>query len=419
MARSGIKLKLTAVVRTIRNAAKLVVKNISPVLGSLLLAAGGVAVDRTGYEKRILVVFGGGIGDVVKRSIVCEYVKEYLSTYDVYYLMPYEISFPYAKETIHFNYTKAKIDPLYYFRLVNKLRKVGFSRVIVLFPAWEGFLVSLGKNVLPDTLYRHIEVPPKELLGFASGVVNVFRMRHRNFHDIPVVSYYDKRWTEKYFPSDVHKVAYFFSQAICNIEPENVKNLNEKGLLKDDNLRTEIEFIEEDTGLAGPGGYCVIGLGSSSIGKNWPPEKFGQVAEFLRQKGIKMVLVGGPESIKLTEAFKKTYTGEFIDLINKTNLNRLCNVIDGSRLVVGNDTSFVHLAVALKKPTICICYGMQIGADSCYGYKDINHWIFSENFDKIGAPEVNGKIDEVLSYLDRTVSAPKERFVMSFFEKQS
>lgn len=419
MGRKSIKLKLAGVIGTIKNTSKFLVKNISPLFGSFLLLTAGSKADQNDYKKRILVVFGGGIGDVAKRSIVCEYTKRYLAAYDVYYLMPYEISFPYAKETIHFDYTKAKIDPGYYFRLVNKLRRIGFGRVIVLFPAWEGFLVSLGGDILPETLYRQVEVPPKELLGFASSVVNVFKPRLDNFHDISVISYFDKRWTEKYFPSDVYKTAQFFSKVICDIEPDRAQDIDRTGLLDVGNARTEVLLEEEGAKFGNLRRYCVIGLGSSSIGKNWPPEKFGQVAGFLSQKGIAIVLAGGPESIKLKEAFKKTYQGPFLDLINKTSLNELCRLINGAAVVVSNDTSFVHLGIAFKKPTVCVCYGKQIGADSCYGYEDINYWIFSEDFDKIEASEVSKKLDDVLSYADKNGPVPKAKFTVSFFEQKS
>ena len=104
--------------------------------------------------------------------------------------------------------------------------------------------------------------------------------------------------------------------------------------------------------------------------------------------------------------------------INKTNLSELLNVINGSILVVGSDTSFIHLAIALKKPTVCVCYGNQVGADSCYGYEDINHWIFSEDFDKIDVSEVDGDIDKTLSYIKKTGSVPQKKFAMSFFNQQ-
>jgi len=410
-----MKQKLIVLTGTVGDMLKLLAKNTSSLCGSFLLFLAGAKVAQEDRKKRIVVLFGGGIGDVAKRSVVCEYVKEHLSEYDVYYLMPYDISLPHGT-MIHFDYKKAKINPLYYFRLVNKLRKIGFSRAIVLLPAWEGFLSSLGKNILPDVVYRYTETVPPEPIGFTSLLVGAFQPRQRIYRDIPVLSFYDKRWPEKYFPSDLYKIAYFFSQVVCDIEPDEAKNLNEKGLLKPDNLRTEIELVKNDGKFKDLGDYCVIGLGSSFAGKNWSPEKFGQVARLFSERNVKVVLVGGSESANLVEAFKKAYGGEFIDLINKTNLSELTNLINGSVLVLGNDTSFVHLAIALMKPTVCPLYGKSIGADSFYGYEDINQWVFLENFSNIEPREVGEKVEKALAYIKAEGSVPRKKFALSFLE---
>jgi hypothetical protein len=400
-----------------KNATRFLIKNTAPLFARVLLSMGGSAVNKDGYKKRVLVMFGGGIGDVAKRSIVCGYAKEYLAEYDVYYLMPYDLSLPDAATTIRFDYKKAKINPFYYLSLVNQLRRIGFANVIVLLPAWEGFLASLGSDISPDALYRYTEVPPKELAVMASLAVRRSKTAEGIYHDIDLVSFYDKRWTHDYFPSDVYRMAYFFSQAIAGIALQNTAHLNKQGLLELKKPRTEVELTNADTPSAISGDYCVMGIGSSFVGKDWAPEYFGQVAGFVAEKGLKIVLVGGAENTKLLPAFRESYKGEVIDLMGKTSLPELCRVIAGAKIVIANDTSATHLAIALQRPTVCVCFGPQIGADSCYGYKDINHWFFWYGTKKVEPGEVIKKTGEVLSYIDGALSVPKTDFALSFFDQ--
>jgi hypothetical protein len=331
--------------------------------------------------------------------------------------MPYDLSLPGAKEMIRFNYKKAKVDPFYYFSLVNQLRRIGFANVIVLLPAWEGFLASLGRDISPDAVYRYTEASPKELVAMASLAIRRHRSTNGIDHDIDLVSFYDKRWTHEYFPSDVYRMAYFFSQAVCSIAPQNAARLNKQGILALKDPHTEVELTEAVTPPVISGDYCAMGLGSSFVGKNWPPEHFGRVATFIAAKGLKIMLVDGPENAKLFPAFRETYKGEVIDLTGKTNLSQLCQIIAGAKLVVANDTSFTHLGVALRRPTVCVCFGPQVGADSCYGYKDIDHWFFWYGEKKLEPPAVIEKIDELLSYINATPAVPKTDFALSFFDQ--
>ncbi len=396
---------------------KFLAKNIVPLAGGVLLFFFGTRTKPPGREKRILIMFGGGIGDVVKRSLICEYVKDYLAGYEVTYLMPYDLTLPHATSTIHFHYKKVKVSPWAYFSLANRLRKIGFSRVVVLLPAWEGFYASLGAAVAPDVLYRYAEVEPRETVGAVSSFIKRFRARRLNVHDVDLISFYDPRWKEKYYPSDSYRMAYFFSEVVCDMEPARRRDRDEKGLLRAPDLRTEIVLSASTARFGDLGAYAAVGLGSSYAGKNWPPEKFGAVAAFLASKNLNIVLVGAEESIPLIPAFKKTYTGPFIDLVNnRTNLQELCAVLNGAAIVVGNDTSVIHIGVACRRPTVCVCYGKQIGADSCYGYEGMNDWIFGDDFKGIDPRTVIEKIEKVFSFTHSPEKMRHIKFAPSFFD---
>jgi len=390
---------------------KLAIKTFVPLIGYFLSK-----FKRTKNQKidnRILIIFGGGIGDVVKRSIICEFIKKYLNNFEVYYLLPYKLKFPYAKEILYFDYTKAKIDPFYFAKLSENLKNFGFSKVIVLLPFWENFLWTLGLSIKPKTLYVYDETPPSNFEKFLNKIYTRFFIFSLNkMKKIRVWSYFDKNLPQNIFPSDVYKQSFFISQIIKELEP-NVR-LNEIGIVEDVEYKTEIEINEEsekkflDELLKNhkliPQNYAVIGLGSSSEQKNWPVENFAKVSKYLKEKkGLEIVVVGGKESKEKIKDFERFFGESFINLVLKTDLESLCILIKNAKLVVANDTSFIHIGIAFKVPTICPIMNSYLGVDSLYGYEKINKWVINENengpesLKKLPPEKVIEAIEEVLN----------------------
>jgi ADP-heptose:LPS heptosyltransferase len=370
---------------------KLVLKSFVPLIGVSLLLFIGKKVNKTNWQNRILIIFGGGIGDVVKRSIICEYIEEYLSDYEVYYLMPYKLNFPYAKETFYFDYTKAKISPFYFVRLVNNLREKGFSKIITLLPFWENFLWILGISINPERIYVSLETPPTRFEAFLNKFIRFFFIKaiKEKFKLKRIYSIFDREWPSSIFPSDVYKNSYLISEIIKDLKPEIKTNKIGLLLLKNE-PKTEIfidgnkeidylKYLKDNFGLE-KNNYCIIGLGSSSPHKNWAVENFVEVTKYLKENdGLKIIIVGGKESLPLVSKFKELSNDNFLDFVNKTTLEELCILIKNSKLIVANDTSFIHIGIALKKPTVCPILNTQLGVDSLYGYKEINKWVYIES----------------------------------------
>ncbi len=385
---------------------KLFIKSFIPLLGYFLSVICSEQPNKNDWQKRILIIFGGGIGDVVKRSVICNFLKEYLSDYEIYYLLPYKLKFPYAKEIFYFDYSKAKINPFYFLKLVSQLKKIGFSKIIVLLPFWENFLWILGKGIKPDRLYVSLEIPPSFFEVFLNKLL-YFLFLKKNLKLVRVPSFFDRNWSKEIFPSDVFKQSFFISRVIKDINPKI--SIDEQGILKEVKLETQIliekefeekylENLKKDYSLEKEN-YCIIGLGSSASFKNWEPEKFAEVANWLKEKGFEVVLVGGKESEKLVEKFKQKFKYSFINLIEKTDLEQLSILIKNSKLVLSNDTSFVHIGIAFRKPTFCLIINTDyLGVDSLYGYENLNFWIFPKekgknSLEKLTPQEVIEKIE--------------------------
>ena len=96
---------------------------------------------------------------------------------------------------------------------------------------------------------------------------------------------------------------------------------------------------------------ALIAPGSGWSGKNWLPDRFGVVADWLVQKkGFQVAWVGGPGEEPLVP---KSRDRDF-NWVGKTALPLLAAVIERARLFVGNDGGLLHLAAAMDVPTVSI-----------------------------------------------------------------
>lgn len=108
--------------------------------------------------------------------------------------------------------------------------------------------------------------------------------------------------------------------------------------------------------------YIVIFPGASWSGRQWPTERFAQIAtKIYIQTGVMTVICGGPADIHLATTICKTATIPIMDLTGKTSLSQLIGAIKNAAAVVSNETSAVHIAAAVGTPSVCILGGGHFG----------------------------------------------------------
>lgn len=104
--------------------------------------------------------------------------------------------------------------------------------------------------------------------------------------------------------------------------------------------------------------YAVLNPGSNEYGRRWPLDKYQQLAAALNEKGLHVVFVGGgsehPGDIDSGD-------GRIIDLIGRTDLPQVLDLVNHARLVVSNDTGPAHLSIALGTPTLVVVGGGHFG----------------------------------------------------------
>tara|TARA_B100000674_G_scaffold499416_1_gene545230 strand:+ start:6016 stop:7221 length:1206 start_codon:yes stop_codon:yes gene_type:complete len=104
--------------------------------------------------------------------------------------------------------------------------------------------------------------------------------------------------------------------------------------------------------------YAVLNPGCNEYGRRWPLEKYQQLAKKIVDRGLKVIFIGGHDE-RLGKINKRG--GNVIDLIGKTDLPQLLDLINHAQLVVSNDTGPAHLSIALQTPTLVVVGGGHFG----------------------------------------------------------
>ncbi len=98
----------------------------------------------------------------------------------------------------------------------------------------------------------------------------------------------------------------------------------------------------------------VIAPGAAHANKQWPVERFAEVAvELCRRSNARIIWTVESEGVDHTDLDKRLPEGRFIQLAGQP-IDRLAAVISKSKLVIANDSGVMHLASAVGTPTIGI-----------------------------------------------------------------
>jgi ADP-heptose:LPS heptosyltransferase len=100
--------------------------------------------------------------------------------------------------------------------------------------------------------------------------------------------------------------------------------------------------------------YAVIQPTSKFFTKEWTPEGFGEIADYLARKhGLQVLLTGGPgEESRLRSVAQRCQ--ENIVVCAGVSVGELLWVLRGAKLFVGNDSGPTHLAAALGVATVVL-----------------------------------------------------------------
>ncbi len=128
-------------------------------------------------------------------------------------------------------------------------------------------------------------------------------------------------------------------------------------LLKDklDMVKPHINLIPKKLDYDLPQNYAILFIGASVSFRKWSIEKFSKVGMYLKEKyNYEIVLCGGPRDNHSAKEFSYHYKGKYLDLVGKTTLVELLTIIYNGNLILSNETSAPHFAVALDVENIFV-----------------------------------------------------------------
>lgn len=117
--------------------------------------------------------------------------------------------------------------------------------------------------------------------------------------------------------------------------------------------RLELRQLDELHSLR-VGDYACIHPGANDPARRWPPGCFAAIGDALAVQGLRVVLTGTAPEGGLTAAVARAMRAPSLDLAGRTSLGALAALLEGSRLLVCNDTGVSHLAAALWTPSVVI-----------------------------------------------------------------
>lgn len=110
------------------------------------------------------------------------------------------------------------------------------------------------------------------------------------------------------------------------------------------------------------GDYFVLFPGAGLPERCWPAKSFLEIARRIHDvTGWFGVLCGGPGEETLGEIIADGATFPMRNWLGRTNLLELAAIISRAHLLIGNETSAVHIAAAVRTPSICLLGGGHFG----------------------------------------------------------
>lgn len=128
-------------------------------------------------------------------------------------------------------------------------------------------------------------------------------------------------------------------------------------------------FAQAGANLDNP--YVVLAVGANWPNKRWPAECFAALADWLYDRKLIPVIVGG--GIVDEQRAAKICAGSEIpplNLVGRTNFKQLAYILQHARLTVGGDTGPVHLSSGLGTKTIMIMGPTDANRNGPYGQLD-------------------------------------------------
>lgn len=124
--------------------------------------------------------------------------------------------------------------------------------------------------------------------------------------------------------------------------------------------------------------YAVVFPGGGSKLRQWQPNKFAEIVNYIYEKYKLEVLIAGDKKDKLlaNEIINMSENPKIIDITGITTLTELVQIIKNANILISNETVAVHIAASVGTKTICISTGFRFGRFDPYPKEIFNKIIY-------------------------------------------
>jgi len=313
-------------------------------------------------SNTILIIRIDAIGDSI---IWLDQAKEYRKAYPDHKLVLLHNKawtdiaerLPYFDECIPFDRTKV-CNIEYYKTLISTLNKYTYERVYS--PVFSRDFITVDWIVHNVNANEKIGYEGDYQNNYGALANNLYYRRHSNKYDLKAIA---DSWYTKLVPNDkscimeLQRNAHFVRQTLNHEFKSNLPTI-------------PFELLKSD--LIPASKYAVLVLGAGVAQRMWAIPNFVHIVQNLPYSYI--VLCGSENEQYLSESFTNEYKGDkkILNLTGKTNLIELTSIISNASLIITNETSSSHIAVATRTPSVCLLGGGHYGRFHPYKVENIN-----------------------------------------------
>lgn len=248
-------------------------------------------------------------------------------------------------------YPDAQIDFVVKKQFADILNCVQYVSHVITLDAQKGFseLRSL-RNALKETHYDVVlDIHNNWRSLYLCNTIGAEKVYHFNKHVF-------RRWMLTTFHKDIYKevrpvyLRFTDAAAAIDVYPDGAYT----DLRVPNSIQEHVDTMLTESGILLNKTIITLCPGASFSNKQWPSEKFTELAIQLTNNGHQVMLLGGKKEMDICACIAEK-TGA-INFAGKFNLSQSIAAIRRGRVTVSNDTGMLHVSEALGIPVVGI-YG--------------------------------------------------------------
>lgn len=320
-------------------------------------------------RKKILLVFPFALGDCVMFLGAAKYIRE------IYPSDSHEITvacqgaykglFGAAFDRVlPFNFTKCSVSPSERAKMLKGLRSTYYDVAID----------PIGAHECTPNVYAMNAVCADEKIGVMAAsdkkrqcpeflrkkaYTDLIEISEKNIHKNRYYAIVFSR-LQQYIKKNVSSKQQAGGEQLINSEQQTGReeSINSEQMFKPA-LADLSAHIASGAELDLPKRYFIVYPSASIPVKQWPVERYARAAKLIYEKlSCPLLLCGTAADKEATDELKSQLEGQLpiVDMLGKTNVPQFISVIGQAQLVLTNDTSVYHIAVATGRKT-CVVSG--------------------------------------------------------------